>query len=819
MGLREVAYRVRIWVLKLLSQTVPPTDDPQTERGETTRGGPQEPQEPETENDEITSAASPDPPTGPRGDDSEPAGPDEPDSTRGSGHGPEQPGKPASEPDRDTSEAPVDPLGGAGDSDSEPAGPGKPSSVGGSGEGKEEQTVPQDETVGSSSKSSGTPDPDGTRGTVEDHESPMGTAETQTHVEPREGSNDESSRGTGHESEQTRTRPPREISSRRTTREPKASKPRYTPRPELICRSRGAQWELVLSAPDGCQIEKVQHGTVSLAYGGAGIQSFAGHLSVVYSGGQPLKLLLFEDKPLVFKLGTDWSGIGRQVRRVTHGHFIVIAPNDWKRTGHVPVEPDGCTDGAFLAHYFARSKGGSDDVGGFAEQELPLDGIAAELEGDVIFDDSREGPLFGGETAPSLKNSPGVVWVRVGEEREEGWLGKNFGPERTLADVLEERQGRFFVRIYDNRTKLLDSSEFRYLRGLSQIQVNDEPYTGRRLIAPVSTGHLPARVRFVGTTMLSPDVTSDHSSVKEGHILVDPHPDADELRCTLRAGGGAVDVRLNLPRIWWRLEPIGCHGGPSSDWSARAHELNRREFVDCAERGAIIRMRLPRWIEHCRVGFDDEADTQYRTDSGTSRSDPWSYLEVLLSDFIYHSQITGRLKEEVAFNIECDDTKLTPIRISRDPSPKIVSFACEPSAVEVGGSSTLIWETEDAEEAQVTIQPDVGDVASSGTETVKPTRSTTYTLKITATGLDEVAETVDLAVRSAVLPPPAGEMVVAGVQGGHGGLRSGKGFSDGEISAAGLTTRHLSHRWLRIDKRRRTIHPANVTRIRRVTDA
>ena len=803
MGLREVAHRVRIWVLKLLSQTAPPTDDSQTERGERPEERP--PETRESEKDEITSEAPPGPPTRPEGGDSEPADPDEPGTARESGEGSvERAKKPEVETDSGTPEVRADPPDGTGCSDSEALGPGKPSSTGGAGEGSVE----------------GTGEPDtGTDGSTMEAQTiaPDETVDSNSQSSEESACRDKSDRPPTKQPGKRGLKGGTKLTSRREGGPPKDP---YTPQPKLTCGRRGAQWELFLSVPDGCQIDKVQQGTDSLTYDNeeCAIQSFGGRLSILYDGGEHLVLPLCEGKPLIFKLGTDWSGIGRHVQQVTHGHFIVIAPNDWVRTGHVPVEPEGCTDEAFLAHYFGRSKGGSDDVGGFEGQD-PLDGIAADLEGRLVTDDSTEGGLFGGETAPSLKNSPGVVWVRVGEEREGGWLGDNFRPERKLADVLGERQGRFFVRIYDDQTKLLDSCEFRYIRGLSEIHINDEPYTGRELIAPSSSGHLPARVRFAGTTMLSPDVASDHSSVKEGHILVDPHPDADELRCTLRAGGGAVDVRLNLPRIWWRLEHMGCGGILGSGWSARAWNCTRREFADCAERNAILRVRLPRWVKHCHVGFDGEEGRSHKTEWGATGGDPWGYVAVPLSDFIDHSQITQRLTDEVALNVDCGGTRLTPVRVSQDALPKIVSFACEPSTVDVGGSSQLIWEIEDAGGTKVTIHPELGEVNPVGAAKVTPTRDTKYTLRVIATGLDDMDKTVEVTVKPTVPPPRAKKMKVAEVQGGHKGLRGGKGFSCGELSAADLMERDLSHSCFRIDKRRRTIHPANVAEIRRVANA
>lgn len=118
----------------------------------------------------------------------------------------------------------------------------------------------------------------------------------------------------------------------------------------------------------------------------------------------------------------------------------------------VPVESAGRTDPEFLAHYFFRGKRNSlGNVTGFEECTILLTTSSFELIGNHVFDNSEEGELFIGPAAPKLSPSTAVVWARIGEEKKDGWKGENFKPtERSLPDVLKDRQGRFFVRVYDN---------------------------------------------------------------------------------------------------------------------------------------------------------------------------------------------------------------------------------------------------------------------------------------------------------------------------------------------------------------------------------
>ena len=145
-----------------------------------------------------------------------------------------------------------------------------------------------------------------------------------------------------------------------------------------------------------------------------------------------------------------------------------------------------------------------------------------ELSGATVFDDAEDGDLFIGDV-PVLRPASSVVWARIGEEREGGWKGENFKPaDRSLADVLQGRQGRFFLRVYDATGKLLDSDEFRYCEALQAIRVDDAPYTKSTLLVPPATGHLPTEVRFLGSdgATVVPTLTggATHAAVGPGGI-------------------------------------------------------------------------------------------------------------------------------------------------------------------------------------------------------------------------------------------------------------------------------------------------------------
>jgi hypothetical protein len=74
--------------------------------------------------------------------------------------------------------------------------------------------------------------------------------------------------------------------------------------------------------------------------------------------------------------------------------------------------------------------------------------------------------------------------------------------------------------------------------------------------------------------------------------------------------------------------------------------------------------------------------------------------------------------------------------------PVISSFEASPSAISTGDGSTLTWSVSDA--TRVTIEPEIGSVASTGTRQASPTETTTYTLTATneAGRVDKEAQVV-----------------------------------------------------------------------------
>ena len=597
------------------------------------------------------------------------------------------------------------------------------------------------------------------------------------------------------------------------------AKPQFTPRPELVCRkpSGSWQWEVVLSADDECNIVEVRHRgeLLSIVNGEYSLSSLAGSLSIGYEDRESDQLPLSDGMPIVFKSRNDWSGDARKVGGITSGHYVVIAPKDWKRTGPVPVEQEECTDTDFMAHYFYVKKGESaGDVGGFEGCEVVLTRSGLELTGDRVFDDSEDGELFI-DAAPKLRPAPGVVWARIGEERGGGWKGENFKPaEQSLADVLNGRQGRFFLRVFDADSNRLDSGEFRYLRDLRVIRVNGEPYTANTLLVPLSAGHSPTEVQFIcadGPTIPQILVADEtHATVQpEGAVIVASHPKGDQVFCTLSFGTSCVDTVIKLPRIWWQME---TDDSESDEWRDTLLVMTRHQFREYAYANSAIRLRLPPRIASVGVGFDADLGRKYPSQSTEDNTT----CTVPLADFNDYPEIDQRLNEDALLNVECGEAVLTLIRVSADPVPVIISFTSEPATVNAGETAILHWITRTAEADGVAIGPVIGSVKSSGSVTVTPTETTTFTLRLTGFGMDDVTKDVTVTVRSRLQP---GEELVAYVRRRGGSFRRGKGFSRGELGVVGLTAADAARLSISVDRRRRSTHRVNIETIGRSIDA
>lgn len=470
-------------------------------------------------------------------------------------------------------------------------------------------------------------------------------------------------------------RVPREIGGRRTILTQTADtantdvkdRPTFRPHPELICRrSSGSwQWKILLSVPRECNIAEVRQNNMPLSAenGEYSLPSFSGNLFVKYTDIEEKEpFSLFDGQvPLIFKLGRDWTGTGRKMSSITQGHFIVIAPSEWTRIGHILVESEECADTKYLAHYFFKDKDDiTNSVDGFEECGIELTQNGFQLSGKCIIDDSEDGKLFVG-APPVLEPKSGITWARVGEENKFGWPGENFKPAvRSLEEVMGQRQGRFFLRVYDDKT-MVDSGEFRYCENLHEIQVNGQPYLREILLPPSSDGHSLTLLHFVGIdgNTIHPMLHKNNpyaAVAPDGIVTVEPCQEGDEVTMSLKSKNGSVDVVIKLPRIWWRLKHTNNDLNP---WSDTPPVMTREEFRKLAYANAVIELQLPSHIRSVYAGFENDIDRSIPVAKG-----------LLLADFVDYAEVGSSLNEAAALRVQCDEkTILTLIQVTADLPP------------------------------------------------------------------------------------------------------------------------------------------------------
>lgn len=585
------------------------------------------------------------------------------------------------------------------------------------------------------------------------------------------------------------------------------------PKLDLKCREATGQgyWEIFLTSnyetfivavhQDGERLECVEEKWC--------IRKFNEDLQVSTNDSSELTMSLIGNEPLIFKLAKDWRGEGRRVSQITNGHFIVIAPTYYEREGRAPVEPEFCKDRGYKAHFFNRDSDEDTSVGGFKGYAPLATSKGIQLSGNSIYDDSTEGKLFVGKSL-ELTLPTEINWVRVGEEVKKGW-GKNYLQEDdSLVNILESREGRFFLRTYNNTSStrnLMDSTDFRRSLSLKQITVTDEEYTADTILLPSRNGHSRTEIRLLDENgaILKPtkDLKSPLEVVESGIILVPANPDADRIEAQLSDGKAPLKVVIELPRIWWCLVDTNTQ---TNSWQDTPLEMTRKQFQDYADEGTKIAIRLYR-VSQISAGFGDQIDRSYK------RRTQDNQIVVPMSDFGYYEQIDEPLAEDICFRIKIGEETISLVNIAADPAPKITSFLAQPSEVKPGERTELSWTIENAGDIAINLKPRVGKVEATGSHSACLTKTTTFTLSLCDIGIEDINSTLTVKV----VPSRASQHgLVAEVKSPSRSerYRRGRGFSHGELLEAGLTLEEAKHLPLRIDRRRRTTHPQNVENLK-----
>ena len=603
-----------------------------------------------------------------------------------------------------------------------------------------------------------------------------------------------------------------ERESRTTEGEERQRVPRVT-RARIVCRKTAGKWELVIVPGPEVVVRGDAEGQEARPNGEFGPTKFRSMVLIEdVAGGKIEQIPLYLDEPMVFRLGIDWQGDGRKVGGVGVGHFVAIAPTGWTRLGDAPVEPEPCVDDGFRAHYFYCGREDRGVVEGFAEHRVSSSVI--ELAGERLFDSSEQGELFVGQP-PALK-APGMAWARVGEEGTQGW-GESFRLDggRSLEDVLDGREGWFFVRVYrEGRGAETDSVQFRYLSDLREIRVAGEPYADGTLLLPGAAGHRTANIEVV--CVEESEVAVRHASsggrkleVQGSAVVCPADPEFKEVRCTVEGRRGAVDIVVGLPRVWWGLASAGQAPHP---WRDTVEAVTRQEFRRLAFARTEMRIDVPAGLRRVGVGFGDES----RIDHPARKEGTRSHCVVPLAHYLDHSQIARRLFRDAELSGHFAGLEVGMVRVAAEPPPRIVAFSVAPERVQAGDMAVVQWVVEDCEGVVVSLAPGVGAVDAAGSCEIRVEQPTVVRLTLMAPGMEELIEERMIDIESAQStgddsPQSTGDDQPVAQARAVGGWRAAKGFSDGELSAVPGSERLTP----RADRRRRSVHPINVALLER----
>ncbi|NQT21629.1 MAG: hypothetical protein HQ592_18130, partial [Planctomycetes bacterium] len=344
---------------------------------------------------------------------------------------------------------------------------------------------------------------------------------------------------------------------------------------------------------------------------------------------------LGDDGCLVFRL--SGRNVGRRVRTVSSGSYLVVAPEGWKAIhaylGTPMLEPESVSASGYLAHFFDLSEVREEKIaflkpGEHREHVVESSASRVELRGNEIDDGHASmGPLFGGEppeVLPDDANGAEVKTIVVGEEgpgrgKWRKWFTPESGGVISLKDhMLERGSGWYFIRFYDENDRLLDSLDFRLSVALRCVRRESVS------LLPASEGHSPLTVELCHTSgcrIRPANASARKAHVKPGNeatfIGLPSCPGDDEtLWEIVDEHGSHVEIAISAERIWWAL---GTEESEPEEWADRTLKVGRNSLRATSD--AALWLRLPQTgrVEHIAVGFESTEPRDF-TPRGNERT-------------------------------------------------------------------------------------------------------------------------------------------------------------------------------------------------------
>ena len=469
-------------------------------------------------------------------------------------------------------------------------------------------------------------------------------------------------------------------------------------KPEIICWKQGWNWIIGIEVPEGLEAQSVSQNGIQLECDfetgkGYPLKQVESKVEIIWSGGtENIGLFVPERNHLIFKMRNNWRGPGRLVRYSTMGYYLIIVPQDWERdieiSGSASVTPESTQFEKFKAHFFYQEKAEIEAIG-----FITPDGKRTRVEsrnprfrlvGNEICDASEDkGPLFAKHPPLIQALDGGKGWSDVGViiVGEEG-KGKNrwrdsFVPQvgvqeqAMLNELLNERSGWYYLRIYDKDNDLIESMDFRFSKNLEGIKIE-----GGMSYFPDLNGYENTIVRFLH----HPDCKFELIDKDKEHLLeilrendqtsvtVPPNPNCDKTNWILNDCGVEIEVSILVERIWWSCSTLE---GMPTIWMDKPAQLFRKDFIATTNKALWVRLPRPLFVRNIYGGFDRAKSRFYQVE--VERKE----VPIPLRDFCDCEEILNP-KQEYLFQLFIDSpnkAESTPvIRIITASSCKYCQF-------------------------------------------------------------------------------------------------------------------------------------------------
>lgn len=450
-----------------------------------------------------------------------------------------------------------------------------------------------------------------------------------------------------------------------------------TLKPELICWKKVSSWIIGIELPEELECQYIFQDGVQLECDRAYtnrylLKKMDRKFEIISHEGEKDTWLINSDRDyLIFKLRDNWEGPGRLVRYSTAGYYVIVAPRDWKRdekiSGSASIIPESTQFEELKTHFFYLEKDGIVSI-----VFNTLDGIQVQVDsnsprfkliGQKISDVSDDkGPLFIEEPPliQSLSISKGwdnIGLIVVGEEgaggnrwRESFVPNSSFQDQTNLVDLIGERSGWYFLRIYDRNNDLVESMDFRFLKSLQSLQIEGCPSC-----LPGPNGYENILIRFAH----HPDCKVELMDMDKQHLLrvqhcneqttvnLPPNAALDKTKWVLIDGGAEVDITITIGRVWWSLSTLEIM---PSTWADKSIALSRKDFSAVTNNALWVKLPHSRFTRKIGVGFNQTKKRFYEIRVGACE------IAIPLRDFSDCEEILNP-KEECLFQIFVDSPK------------------------------------------------------------------------------------------------------------------------------------------------------------------